>query len=338
MYNTYEGGKNMKSYVKKGTYTIIRSFMKGGEITLFTNDDFNELFENYFSFLKKDLYKDNTIEQLLYSVYLLLLHFDSVNFKIEQLNIKSILSYTHNFSSKKWTASYKTRQISNIRRFLNWCHKQNYLNISGDMVFPYLKWNKRNTIISFYTDEEIQKLLNSYDTHSSIGKEQFLLISLIVFLGLRVSDAVFLKLSNIDFQNDRIVFNQFKTKKLLELPLIDQVKYPLIDYLKNVRPKDSNLDYIFITTSKPYRHKEELRFHYHIVSSHLKKSGIDITNRKHGFHSLRHSFSTRMLLNNTPIYSISTMLGHTSVEVTNQYLDIDTKFLKELSLEVPIYE
>ena len=43
-------------------------------------------------------------------------------------------------------------------------------------------------------------------------------------------------------------------------------------------------------------------------------------------------------MNNTPIYSISTMLGHTSVEVTNQYLDIDTKFLKELSLEVPIYE
>ena len=41
-----------------------------GEIILFTNDDFNELFANYFSFLKKDLYKNNTIEQLLYSVYL----------------------------------------------------------------------------------------------------------------------------------------------------------------------------------------------------------------------------------------------------------------------------
>ena len=93
MYNTYEGGKNMKSYVKKGTYTIIRSFMKGGEITLFTNDDFNELFEKYFSFLKKDLYKDNTIEQLLYSIYLLLLHFDSLNFEMEQTKYNYFILY-----------------------------------------------------------------------------------------------------------------------------------------------------------------------------------------------------------------------------------------------------
>lgn len=328
----------MKSYVKNDTYTIVRLFMKGDEINLFVNDDFNEMFEKYYSYLKEQSYKNNTIEQLLYSTYLLLSYFESMKFSIKQLSVKDILSYANQFSTKKWSATYRSRQISNVRRFLNWCHEKHYLTISGDMAFPYLKWNKRNTIISFYTDDEIQKLLDSYDTQSPDGKEQFLLICLIVFLGLRVSDAVFLKLSNFDFKNDRITLYQFKTKKLLELPLIDQVKYPLIDYLKNVRPKDCDLDYIFTTNIKPYRHKEELRFHYHIVSSHLKKAGIDITNRKHGFHSLRHSFSTRMLLNNTPIYSISTMLGHTSVEVTNQYLDVDTKLLKELSLEVPIYE
>ena len=117
--------------------------------------------------------------------------------------------------------------------------------------------------------------------------------------------------------------------------LIDRIKYPLLDYLKNVRPNDTDLDYIFITTSKPYRHHIELRTHNYIVKKYLIKAGIDINGRKHGFHSLRHSFSTSLLNQDISLYSISSILGHQDIKTTMTYLDINTSKLKELALEVP---
>ena len=80
-------------------------------------------------------------------------------------------------------------------------------------------------------------------------------MNFVCYLGLRISDVINLELDNINFDNNTISIIQYKTKEKLFLPLIDQIKYPLIDYLKNIRPKDSELNYIFITNEKPYTHK-----------------------------------------------------------------------------------
>ena len=65
--------------------------------------------------------------------------------------------------------------------------------------------------------------------------------------GLRNSDIVHLKKENILWNENKIELIQYKTKRLLELPLTENVKYALLDYLKNARP---NIDspYIFLPT------------------------------------------------------------------------------------------
>ena len=55
-------------------------------------------------------------------------------------------------------------------------------------------------------------------------------------------------------------------------------------------------------------------------------------------HSLRHSAATNMLKNNIDIKTVSSILGHSSVDVTNIYLGIDVSQLRKLTLEVPYYE
>ena len=67
----------------------------------------------------------------------------------------------------------------------------------------------------------------------------------------------------------------------------------------------------------------------------MVKAGVDINGRKHGFHSLRFSFSTMLLTDNVDLYSISTILGHQDISTTMSYLDIDILKLRELALEVP---
>ena len=218
---------------------------------------------------------------------------------------------------------------------MNWTYQSNLTKISGDMILPKIIIHRNTNIRTYYTQDEISKLLNVIDTKTKLGKEDYLIISLICYLGLRISDVVNLKLSNIDFNTNTISIIQYKTDNKLTLPLIDQVRYPLLDYLKNVRPTNTDLDFIFITKEIPYRHKLELSTHNYIIKNYLVKAGIDINGRKHGFHSLRHSFSTSLLKENTSLYSISSILGHQDIKTTMGYLDIDTSKLKELALEVP---
>lgn len=222
-----------------------------------------------------------------------------------------------------------------IKNFLNWTYQNNITKISGDMVLPKIVWHRKTNIRTYYTKEEITKLLNAINTKTKQGKEDYLIISLICYLGLRISDVINLKLSNINFNDNTITIIQYKTDNLLKLPLIDKVKYPLLDYLKNVRPNNTNLDYVFITYDEPYKHHIELKTHSYIVKNYMIKAGIEINGRKHGFHSLRHSFSTSLLSENTSLYLISTILGHEDVKTTMSYLDIDISKLKEIALEVP---
>ena len=77
---------------------------------------------------------------------------------------------------------------------------------------------------------------------------------------------------------------------------------------------------------------------YKSAELYIKKAGIDTKNRKRGLHAFRHSLASNMLKNNIEISTISGVLGHSSVDVTNIYLRLDNEQLKKLALEVPKYE
>ena len=185
-----------------------------------------------------------------------------------------------------------------------------------------------------YDNNEIERLLNCVDISNSIGKRDYLILSLLVYLGLRISDIIDLKLSDINWNLNTINIVQQKTKTTLILPLIDEVKYPLLDYLKNVR-KNVNDDYIFITNYAPIGKYNSKSFQT-IVTKYMNKANIDYTNKHHGTHSLRHSLAINLLKENIPITTISSVLGHSTIKTTRQYLTIDVSNLKELSLEVTL--
>lgn len=318
----------------KGSYKRANQFLKEGG-TLLDNAYDNKVIISYREYLISINNKKFTISQKIRFIYLLELYLISIGKSFKSFNKKDIYDYFEECSKFSWGYSQQDRNKLYIKIFLNWTYQNNITKISGDMVLPKIVWHRKTNIRTYYTKEEITKLLNAIDTKAKQGKEDYLIISLICYLGLRISDVVNLKLSNIDFNNNTISIIQYKTDNLLTLPLIDKVKYPLLDYLKNVRPNNNNLDYIFITYDEPHRHHIELKKHNYIVKNYMIKAGIQINGRKHGFHSLRHSFSTLLLNENISLYSISTILGHEDIKTTMSYLDIDISKLKDLALEVP---
>ena len=323
----------MDTIQTKGSFKRVNQFLKeGGQ--LLENIIDNKIVVSYYDYLKLINNKENTISSKLRFIYLFEQYLILENKTLKTFNKEDIYDYFNECSKLSWSLTYQDRNKVDIKLFLNWAYQNNLVKISGDMILPKIVWHQNTNIRTYYTKEEIIKMLNAIDIRTKQGKEDYLILSLICYLGLRISDVVNLKLSDIDFNENKISIIQYKTDNLLILPLIDKVKYPLLDYLKNVRPK-CDLDYIFITCKKPYRHHIELKKYNYKVKNYLIKAGININGRKHGFHSLRHSFSTLLLKENTSLYSISTILGHQDIKTTMTYLDIDTSKLKELALEVP---
>jgi site-specific recombinase XerD len=324
----------MNTILIKGSFTRIRKFIKEGDKLLY-NDTDNNIIMLYYRHLLDINNKENTISSKLNHICLLENYLISIGKNFKNFSKENIYDYFEVCSKLNWELYNQDRNKFNIKNFFNWAYKNNLTKISGDMILPKIVWHRNTNIRTYYTKEEIIKLLNSIDIKTNRGKEDYLIISIICYLGLRISDVINLKLSDIDFNENTISIIQYKTDNQLMLPLIDKVKYPLLDYLKNVRTNDTDLDYIFITSNKPYRHHIELTKHNYIVKNYLVKAGIDINGRKHGFHSLRHSFSTFLLNEDISLYSISSILGHQDIRTTMSYLNIDTSKLKELALEVP---
>lgn len=75
-----------------------------------------------------------------------------------------------------------------------------------------------------------------------------------------------------------------------------------------------------------------------IVRNAFIKADVDISKKKAGAHSLRHSLATNMLKNNTPLPVIKEILGHTNINTTEKYISVDIEGLRRMSLEVPTYE
>lgn len=244
-------------------------------------------------------------------------------------------SHCYNFiNDLDYSLRYKEEITYEVRRIVNWLYDNKKINFDGNSLFPRIISQSRSNLISYYDNDEIERLLDCVDISNSIGKRDYLILSLLVYLGLRISDIIDLKLSDINWNLNTINIVQQKTQNILTLPLIDEVKYPLLDYLKNVR-KNVNNDYIFITNYAPIGKYNSKSFQT-IVTKYMNKANIDYTNKHHGTHSLRHSLASNLLKENIPITTISSVLGHSTIKTTRQYLTIDVSNLKELSLEVTL--
>ena len=87
---------------------------------------------------------------------------------------------------------------------------------------------------SAYTQEEVRIVEKSVDRTSNIGTRNYAMLLLATRLGLRASDIARIEFSNIDWDKNLVRINQYKTKRLVELPLIKDVGEAIIEYLQTI--------------------------------------------------------------------------------------------------------
>ncbi len=173
-------------------------------------------------------------------------YFQSKN--LNQLIENDVINYINNIYKKYSIGTVKCYKYV-IKKFLNYLFYNGLISFSGINI--YSKKDTEKKIVTSYTNEEIKKILESIDTNTKYGKHHYLIMTLLAYYGLRGTDIIKLKFKNINFENNMIYLIQSKTNVELSLPLIDEVKFALLDYLKNSRPNIDS-EYIILTVKAPY--------------------------------------------------------------------------------------
>ena len=188
---------------------------------------------------------------------------------------------------------------------------------------------------SFYSPEEVALVLKA-SYRGNFPRRSRLIVSLCVQYGIRIGDVAKIKLSDFRWAEGSIVIEQSKTGVCHTLPLSDEIRLCVLDYLKNERP-ETDSPYLFVKMTAPGKGEGPVVSLKGVVREAFKASGVNTVGRKAGPHALRHTFATTLLNENVSYYVIAHSLGQTSVNVTREYLDIDIEKLRTMSLEVPPY-
>jgi len=249
-------------------------------------------------------------------------------------DIKINDSHRYLNSLDKYSPSTKRTVAGIIRELYEWMYAGGKIGFSGREAFPLIRKCPKSDIMSYYSRDEVIEMLTSIDASTNSGKTSYFVFSITAFLGIRAGDLINLKFNNIDWGNNSINIIQQKTGRPVSLPLIDEVKFPLLDYLKNARPSSDDKDYILISAYAPYTRYTCTAPIWRIISRCVERAGFDSKGRHRGPHALRHSLATNLLNENVPLSAISNILGHSSTRTTEIYIGVDEKNLKELSLEV----
>jgi len=232
------------------------------------------------------------------------------------------------------TPGAKHLALSITRSFFQYLYNQNLTAADLSIAIPRDHYKKQPHLPSVYSKEEVKAILSTADRSTCVGKRNYAILLLAVRLGLRASDIRNLQFENISWPESRISFVQQKTKVSIALPLPSDVGEALVDYLKYGRPA-SEFNYVFVDHNYPYNELGEKAIP-RIARKAIQKSDIEIGNRKHGSHVLRHTLANFLLGQKTSLPIISQILGHENVQTSMNYLRIDIEQLRQCALEVPM--
>ena len=210
------------------------------------------------------------------------------------------------------------RMIESIRQFYKFLIAENFIKTDPT---TYLTAPKVPIILpDMLTNEEVTKLLNSVSGSDNLSIRNRAMLELLYATGLRVSELISLKFSNIDIEECFVkIFGKGNKERLV--PFGQKAQLYLKRYLR-IR-KNTKSEFIFLTRlNKPISRIEFWRQLKQIAI----KAGImkNITP-----HTLRHSFATHLLTGGADIRFVQEMLGHSSISTTQIYTHISQERLKE---------
>tara|TARA_B110000285_G_scaffold81671_1_gene94127 strand:- start:2282 stop:3169 length:888 start_codon:yes stop_codon:yes gene_type:complete len=226
--------------------------------------------------------------------------------------------------SKELNSSSQSRIISGLRSFFEFLIFEKYISQNPLRLIESPKISRK--LPDTLSIEEIDLLTSNLDLSKEQGERNLAIIELLYGCGLRVSELVDLKISDLFF-NENFIKVTGKGNKQRLIPIGNITKQNVNNYLQNSRNKIKVVsafnDHVFLNR----RGKNLTRaMIFTIVKNLAKKANFSKSISPHTF---RHSFATHLLENGADLRTIQQILGHESITTTEIYMHLDNKYLSE---------
>ena len=226
--------------------------------------------------------------------------------------------------AKNINARSQSRQISGLKSFFNFLIFEGYREDSPmDLIDSPKIGRKLPAVLGI---KEIDQLLGAIDLSHAQGYRNLTILETLYGSGLRVSELINLKISDLHFDENLLLITGKGNKQRL-VPLGGVCKQKLKVYLEEVR--------IHVPVKKEYQDIVFLNQHgrqltramiFTIVRQTAANAGME---KKISPHTFRHSFATHLLENGADLRSIQLMMGHENITTTEVYMHLDTQHLSK---------
>ncbi|MBN2790360.1 MAG: tyrosine-type recombinase/integrase [Candidatus Delongbacteria bacterium] len=263
--------------------------------------------EKYLDLLKLKNYSKATIKSYGHCFDLFLEHFKNVD--INNLTKDDITSFLIKEHEKGLSYGYQNQIINAIKFYYEKVLKQKR------ELYDIPRAKRPQKLPVVFSEEEVLKLIGSIDNlkHKSI-------LYLIYSAGLRISEAVNMKIADIDSKRNVVIVRGGKGKKDRTTLLSEKLLLMLRKYYVQFRPKD----FLFEGENGGQYSIKSIQ---NVFNRALTRSGI---RKKATVHSLRHSFATHLLEHGTDLRYIQQLLGHNSSKTTEIYTHITKKGMDKI--------
>jgi integrase len=234
-------------------------------------------------------------------------------------------------------AGYQAKTVEHklcaVRSFLRFAGSGGLVDEAVLDAVPTVKSRKQTRIPSVWDPSDVAKILEALDRGNPCGKRDYAIILLITRLGLRGIDVKRLRFDDFDWPGNRLSVMQVKTGHRVWLPLLKDVGWAVIDYIRAGRPP-SDCPQVFIRHTAPIGPFSDQDHLHQILLKHARAAHVPVSEkRRHGMHSLRHTLATRLMEEGTPVEQIADILGHQSVRSTGVYLKSSLGLLAKCALD-----
>lgn len=240
-------------------------------------------------------------------------------FDLLKLSRRDLREWLIDLASEKLAESSKRRMISALRGFYKFLVFDGHLtkNPAEDLDAP----QKGHYLPTFLNQSEIEQLLLVPDTSVETGLRDRAVLELMYSSGLRVSEAVDVRIGDFDLDAG-ILTCKGKGSKTRKVPIGSSAVEWIKSYLSIRRQKDiGGVQNLFVTPGgKPLTRQNIFTF--------IKEYGTRIGRPDVSPHTLRHSFATHLIQNRADVRSVQQMLGHADISTTQIYTHLTDTHLR----------
>ena len=245
----------------------------------------------------------------------------STSQKIEKIDKRTIRSWIVKLSLSNLSAKSINRKIASLKSFFKFLVKRDLIKKNPSSHVTSLKTDQK--IPTFIKEKDINFLFKNIDVKEDCtGQRDLLILELLYGTGIRISELINIKISDINFAKKEIKVIGKRSKERI-IPLHNNAIYQTKKYLQLAEKEGYENQYLLFTKKGEKIYPMLIN---RIVKKHLSTL---IKSKKYNPHLLRHTFATHILNKGGDLNSIKDLLGHSSLAATQVYTHNSIEKLKE---------